>query len=864
MIEETLNKALDYTRGNNTYLQCVNNNLENAALAVRNMESGLRGEIQDLRSDFQTAAVGLYNQGQEIRNDIQASTAMNINAIQGMAMGITSDIRESTYAVVASQQMLAKTFNQGFSSVNNTINLGFGLVGNKIDVLSEEVSSKLDEIQDILNNPRLTQSRELYREALRSYKRGFYEEALEDCLGAIEKNKTDYISWYLLGLIYLYGAGENSNVINLDKAEEAFANAAKYIKPDIPKSNEAKLLASDIYYNLGFSRLAKSNDYLIENKVDDSNTKLLEAEEASRTSYQLSKENLLARYEHAKSLHFLGKDDEVLKILEELIRKEKNFAIKSMNDENFKSLWSSIEKLIEKLKLEVCNQIKNKIKETIDFYENKLKANDEIANYELPRNYRTSNIEVFQKKQNELKLRYADIENNDYFTVLNLKKQLSGDLDNFSNEISNLIHDTKTAIEQKLAEERRIQQEKREREQAELRRQREERERQEREERRRKEEEIEKQKREEERRRQEELRREEEERKRQEEERRQKIIKRLKASVIITSLLLGVIIGIIGFVVFQDMNMSSLDWDDVLPLAGWICFVFGVLWFILRVFYMGIDALWGSLLVAFITFIVAIFFMACVGDDLPLISIAISTVFFMLLGIFIAKDTAPLNFKGLKKMKTILAVFFAIISVLCISCTVYYKSGHYYTNMLFRAIKKHDVEKVEKFINEGANINARKGKSKSTPLLYAINLFSPYYIEGKEVYDKFFIKLKGGSYTEEFSPMPFSFPDKASEIMDLLISAGADINATNKYGITPLMLLSYYLNMCHTVSDAVIFEYIKKILKMGVDVNAETVEHVTALDIQKHNYWYSPGDETSEIQYRKKLINLLISYGAKE
>ena len=531
MIEETLNKALDYTRGNNTYLQCVNNNLEHAALAVQNMEAGLRGEIQDLRSDFQTAAVGLYNQGQEIRNDIQASTAMNINAIQGMAMGITSDIRESTYAVVASQQMLANTFNQGFSSVNNTINLGFGLVGNKIDVLSEEVSSKLDEIQDILNNPRLTQSRELYREALRSYKRGFYEEALEDCLGAIEKNKTDYISWYLLGLIYLYGAGENSNVINLDKAEEAFANAAKYIKPDIPKSNEAKLLASDIYYNLGFSRLAKSNDYLIENKVDDSNTKLLEAEEASRTSYQLSKENLLARYEHAKSLHFLGKDDEVLKIIEELIRKEKNFAIKSMNDENFKSLWSSIEKLIEKLKLEVCNQIKNKIKETIDFYENKLKANDEIANYELPRNYRTSNIEVFQKKQNELKLRYADIENNDYFTVLNLKKQLSGDLDNFSNEISNLIHDTKTAIEQKLAEERRIQQEKREREQAELRRQREERERQEREERRRKEEEIEKQKREEE-----QLRKEQEELRKQDERRND--IKKYRTGFLISCILI--------------------------------------------------------------------------------------------------------------------------------------------------------------------------------------------------------------------------------------------------------------------------------------------------------------------------------------
>ena len=63
MLEETLNKALDYTRGNNTYLQCVNNNLEYATRALNNMEYGLRSDIQDLISDVQSAAVGLYNMG---------------------------------------------------------------------------------------------------------------------------------------------------------------------------------------------------------------------------------------------------------------------------------------------------------------------------------------------------------------------------------------------------------------------------------------------------------------------------------------------------------------------------------------------------------------------------------------------------------------------------------------------------------------------------------------------------------------------------------------------------------------------------------------------------------------------------------
>ncbi len=482
MLEQMIDNALgEYFRGGSSYEDSVKNQLNAleatgiaTSLAVSNMNSGLAdainsttSEIQGLRSDFQSAAVGLYNQGQNIRHDIRTQT----NAIQCMAMGVTSAIHESTYEIVASQQMLANTFSHGFSAVNNTLNFGFELVGNKIDVLSEDVSSKLDEIQDILNNPRLTQSRELYREALRSYTRGFYEEALADCLGAIEKNKTDYISWYLLGLIYLYGAGENSNVINLDKAEEALTNAAKYIKPDIPKSNEAKLLASDIYYNLGFSRLAKSNDYLIENKVDDSNTKLLEAEEASSMAYQLSQENLLARYEQAKELHFLGKDDETIKLLEELIRKNKNFAIKVINDKNFESIWSDIKKLIEKLKLEACQLIR----ESLDEFVNTLSSKFDVAHEAIIEDLKNENIQCKEKLMNEvllkkeennkgfieLQAKYADIEQKDYFTVLDFGNELYKDLEDISSFVTSLIELTDGLIKIQVADERKREEEER-------------------------------------------------------------------------------------------------------------------------------------------------------------------------------------------------------------------------------------------------------------------------------------------------------------------------------------------------------------------------------------------------------------------
>ena len=217
MLEEMMNNMLDYYRGSGLYEVAVQNQLNyldgnETKQAINQLEESISENTDvanGIRRDIKASAFAMYNMGQGIRddiqnmemgirNDIRVSALMNTNAIQEMAIGLRSDIRESTYAVVASQEMLANTFKQGFNDVKNVLDLGLSLLGNKIDVLSEEVSSKLDQIQDILNNPRLTESRELYRQALISYRKGFYEEALEDCIGAVEKNKTDFISIYMV------------------------------------------------------------------------------------------------------------------------------------------------------------------------------------------------------------------------------------------------------------------------------------------------------------------------------------------------------------------------------------------------------------------------------------------------------------------------------------------------------------------------------------------------------------------------------------------------------------------------------------------------------------------------------------------
>lgn len=624
MLEEMMDNVLDYYRGSGLYEVAVQNQLNyldgNETKQAINQLGKSISENTDvangIRRDIKAAAVGMYNMGQGIRddiqnmemgirNDIRASALMNTNAIQEMAIGIRSDIRESTYAVVASQEMLANTFKQGFNDVKNVLDLGLSLLGNKIDVLSEEVSSKLDQIQDILNNPRLTESRELYRQALISYRKGFYEEALEDCVGAVEKNKTDFISWYLLGLIYLYGAGENGNVIDINKAEASFFNAAKYIKPDIPKSEEAKLLASEIYYNLGLSRLIKSNDYLIENKIDDSNAKLLEAEKASYISYQLSKENLLAAYEQAKELHFLGKSEDSLKILEELIQIEKNFAIKAINDKNFESMWDKIENLVEKLRKKICQTITEKIESTIIFYEKKIKDDEEMAKYRLAKHNGKDNISVFLQKKDELQNIYMDIEKKDYFALLSLHDRLQNDLKDFKNFSSELIHDTKEDIKQKKEEERERELQKK------------------REEERKRQEEVER-KQAEEKKKINEQKRIEEEKRRKKERKKELIIK------IVIRAIIGAIIGIIGVII---CNENCITYDEGAVVVGGVAAI--LIGFFVIIFdggfFLGVivgviaGLLFGGVSVPFILFAWRI--------ELPFISVAISIVFFEILGV---------------------------------------------------------------------------------------------------------------------------------------------------------------------------------------------------------------------------------------
>jgi tetratricopeptide (TPR) repeat protein len=337
-------------------------------------------EKQAMVKDIGTAIQRGTDQQMIMTGVVGANITNRLDKVQGsivqMHTGLQTSIKAQTLAIVASQAALAHTFNQGFDRLNNTLdmgfagvttqlgemtaafNMGFANVERKIEKMGVDICARLDALHDILNNPLLTQSRELYRRAAANYNKGFFEEALEDINAAVEKNKTDFISWFLMGKIYLFGAGEFSNVIDLKKAAEALTQGAKYISPDIDVNDEARLMAAEIWFYNGFARYNKFND-LNYNKRESEAMKIIPAAlSAFERSYQYSNNMLEALYNIARCNAILGNTDMAIRHLENLIKKNREYAIKVFDDSDFESISGQVEALIIQMKNDIYREAK--------------------------------------------------------------------------------------------------------------------------------------------------------------------------------------------------------------------------------------------------------------------------------------------------------------------------------------------------------------------------------------------------------------------------------------------------------------------------------------------------------------------------
>ena len=254
-------------------------------------------------------------------------------------------------------QDMIRTFDSGFSEVSRQIgimgvNMGMAIaaLNTTVQESAQAIYDKLDTMNDILNNPSLTKSRELFRRASVNYNKGFFEEARNDLLEALASNKTDYISWFLLGKTYLFGSGEFSTVIDLDASVDALKNAVKFITPDARKQEEARVMAAEMCFYLGLAQQTKAMDSLsVKNEVDCRNY-LEQAGRSYNQSCDYSPQMLEAQYNRARCKVFLGDLEGAIADLETVVLADRNYCVKVCADNDFSSIGGQFAVLIKKLK----------------------------------------------------------------------------------------------------------------------------------------------------------------------------------------------------------------------------------------------------------------------------------------------------------------------------------------------------------------------------------------------------------------------------------------------------------------------------------------------------------------------------------
>jgi len=323
----------------------------------------------------------LEKQTKELRKQTEAVSEMT-DQIKGMSTDL-----------VASQTTLARTYQQGLSGVSNQLDQGFSgvsrelgqmtaafsfglsrvsnglnVMAHSLNFMSDAICKRLDALHNIANNPLLTQTQELYRRALVNYNKGFFEEALDDVKQAIEKYKTDYMSWFLMGHIYAFGEGEFSNVINLEQAINAFTQAAKYNSPNVTASQDARLLAAEIYFYWGTAQYLQSKTLLKTGKKEESAEMLAGALTSFGKSFQYSDKMLEALFNSARCKVIQNQKNAAIADLEKLFLLDRNYCLRVCNDNDFTGIKNEIEALISKMRHRVFIEAEpkyNKIKSLI-------------------------------------------------------------------------------------------------------------------------------------------------------------------------------------------------------------------------------------------------------------------------------------------------------------------------------------------------------------------------------------------------------------------------------------------------------------------------------------------------------------------
>ncbi len=213
----------------------------------------------------------ILNSLERMESSESRHNAQLIAAIDDSANTVKSAINEQTKDTMASiayaTGTIVSSINTQTSVISSSANTIVGALETidldikdvitamkKQTAIQKKTLEVLEEIHETLKHPLEAESNELFERGSQWMSKGFLSDSVEAFQQSIQKNPTNFLAHYYLGLIYLCGKNEDDDMIDLDKAEEELKLAIKYSRPDL-EDNYVKQYAvmmhqaySDFYY----------------------------------------------------------------------------------------------------------------------------------------------------------------------------------------------------------------------------------------------------------------------------------------------------------------------------------------------------------------------------------------------------------------------------------------------------------------------------------------------------------------------------------------------------------------------------------------------------------------------------------------
>ena len=170
-------------------------------------------------------------------------------------------------------------------------------------------------------------------------------------------------------------------------------------------------------------------------------------------------------------------------------------------------------------------------------------------------------------------------------------------------------------------------------------------------------------------------------------------------------------------------------------------------------------------------------------------------------------------------------------------------------NELRIACENGNIDVIQRFINDGFDINQELDEYGWTPLIFASDNGHKEIVE---------MLMRAGADIEKadkygWTPLIVAINNGHKEIVEILIRAGADIEKANKYGWTPLII----------ASNNGYKEIVEMLIRAGADMEKADQVWMDSIDLREQ-LWIQGNIEILIREYKKKVSSFLIGLSETE